>query len=201
MAPPETAPARVFKVPNAVFVVSLVPVAFLAMSLSLSLAVKVFYGYGLDDGLGALLRVLLPLSVPGAAMGLLKLVGRLEPVDSLPNPRDPGPPPPSTLALPDADAESLPMRPERLPVPAKRMALDGVLAWGGAAATAAAVLLAAVQQDSFDSVFGLKLGGVWWHGGYWNRWWFVFFALLLPGLGALAAGLLGFTRRLNRRVD
>ncbi|MBI2361823.1 MAG: hypothetical protein HYV15_00350 [Elusimicrobia bacterium] len=168
---PEPAPVRVLRVPSLVYYVSLVPLALFAMALSMSLAVKVFYGYGFEEGAGGLLGAIVPFSLPGGVMGLMHLLGRLEPVDSLPAPQ---------------------------PAPAKRLALDGLLTWGGAATTALAFFVAFVQQDSFDAVLGVKLGGVWWQGAYWNRWWFVFYGLLFCGLGSLAAGLLGFTRRLNR---
>ncbi|MBI5595527.1 MAG: hypothetical protein HY928_05490 [Elusimicrobia bacterium] len=198
---PEPAPVRVLKVPSAVYYLSLAPLAFFAMGLFLALAVKFFYGYGFEDGMGSVLRVIAPPALPGGAMGLLHLLGRLEPVDSLPMPQDPGPPVPGRLALPEAGSAPAPMRPERLPARPKRLALDGLLTWGGAATTALAFLVAFVQQDSFDAVLGVKLGGVWWHGAYWNRWWFVFYGLLFSGLGLMAAGLLGFTRRLNRREE
>ena len=209
MAAPK-GPRRALRVPDKLFLVSLVPLGFLAVYLSISLGVKVFYGYGLFDSFGDLLRVLLPVSAPGAALGLLYLLGRLDPVDRLPSPRavrEASPPSAGLLAIPEDSSEPAPLRPEKLLVPAgpripaKRFGADGRLTWGGAAMAALAILLAVVEQDSFDSVFGIKLGGLWWRGEYWNRWWFVFYGLLGCGLASMGAGLLAFMVRINRGGD
>lgn len=190
-----------FRVPSALMTLLNVPFFVALMFGALDLSLRVYSGYGLF-GEGAWVWPAL-VSAPAATVDLLYLLGRLEWVDSLPNPGRRDPPPPPVLALP-GEASSAGLRPLDVApanAPVGRRSVDGVLFAGGLAALGLALALALVQQDSFDSVLGLKLGGIPFRGTYWNRWWFVFYGFAASGASMLAASAGLFIRRLNRRDE
>ena len=191
--------ARPIRCPSVVFYLFGTPLFFFVFVGAIFACVAVFYGYGVDATLGLMWRMALFWS-PSLLLTALYIFGRLELVDALPDPKAPAQPKPARLALPDAAEGPLrPMGAEALP--SRRWSSEAVSAYSGCGALAAALLISLIQQDSFDSVLGIKLGGVRFHGTYWNRWWFVFYGLCYGGLFSLGAGFLLFARRLNRRDD
>lgn len=190
-----------FRVPSALMTLLNIPFFIALMFAALDLSLRIYSDYGLF-GEGAWVWPAL-VSAPAAAADLLYLFGRLEWVHSLPDPGRRDPPPPAVLALPGEAAEGG-LRPVDVPDPSAplgRRSVDGVLSAGGLATLGVALALALVQQDSFDSVLGLKLGGIPFRGTYWNRWWFVFYGLAASGASMLAASAGLFIRRLNRKGD
>lgn len=191
--------ARALRLPSAVVGAFQVPLAISLMTAGLDLAIRLFYGYGMFDGPAAW-KTLALVSSPALVLDSLYLFGRLELVKALPNPMRLDAPPPPVLALPGEGERA--MRPvDPAPkLPTGRRPADGVLFAFGVASLAVALALALLQTESFDAVLGLKLGGVQFHGTYWNRWWFVFYGFLGAGLAMLTTSLGLFIRRLNARA-
>lgn len=190
-----------FRVPSALMTLLNIPFFVSLLFVVLDLSIRIHSGYGLfEDGTWVWPALV---SAPAAAADLLYLFGRLEWVHSLPDPGRRDPPPPPVLALPGGAAEGG-LRPVDVRAPSAplgRRSVDGVLFAGALASLAIALGLALVQQESFDSVLGLKLGGIPFRGTYWNRWWFVFYGFVASGASMLAASAGLFIRRLNRKGD
>ena len=189
--------ARAFRIPQVAFMLLQPPVAVGVMFVVIYGGLRIRYGTEVP---GDLVNLFLACAAPGLGADVLYLLGRLELVSDMPNALTRDAPPPPTLALPGNAGPLRPVDP-RPALPVGRRRADGILFWTGAGILGAAISMALVQTDSFDAVLGIKLGGVWFHGTYWNRWWFVFYALSGCGASSLVMGFLMFVRRLNRRSE
>ncbi|MBI3299674.1 MAG: hypothetical protein HYZ75_16025 [Elusimicrobia bacterium] len=189
------------KVPEALFWVLSIPVAFVAIGVVLYVGICLSYGYELEAGFpGAWFWLTFS---PGILLSALYAGGRLQLVSSMPSLSATEPPPPATLALPGAAEPAVPVRSQSAPLaePRKRRAPEGILFWTGVAWLGLAWALAVLQTESFDAVLGIKLGGIRFQGTYWNRWWFVFYGFTAAGVAQVVVAMLLFVRRLNRRDD
>lgn len=188
-----------WRVPNALALLLNLPVLVALVFFVIHFGVRLSGGGDLIEGSGWAWFGLA--AAPGAVLDLLAVSGRLSWVDALPDPVSLEAPPPPSLALPGSAGGAMrPAAPAPKAVPGRR-SVDGLLFAAGLAAVAAAVTLMLVEQQSFDSVLGIKLGGVWLAGTYWNRWWFVFYGLLAAGGALVSASMALFIRRLNRRQE
>lgn len=190
-----------FRVPSGLMTLLNVPFFIALFFGAMDLSLRWYSGYGLF-GEGAWVWPALA-SAPAAAVDLLYLLGRLEWVDALPDPAHRDAPAPPVLALPGAAAGRA-LRPAAVALPGPlvgRRSWDGMLFVGGLVSAAAALALMLIQQQSFDSVLGIKLGGIPFRGTYWNRWWFVFYGFVGSAGSLLTASLALFIRRLNRREE
>lgn len=188
---------RALRVPTAPFLLLQLPLSTFVIFGGIDLAIRALYGSAFFESVP---WFWLAASAPALALNAGRLLGRVELVEALPDPRTKDVPRP-VLELPGGrggalrSAEVVP----RLPV--GKRARDGVLFSTGVALLCAAGFLAVVQDSSFDSVLGLKLGGVWYRGTYWNRWWFVFYGFCAAGAASTLTGLTLFLARLNRREE
>lgn len=191
---------RPWKFPLALFAVLTLPLKGFGILCFIELGVRLYAGSSLfsSDGISQMVVFIAVCAVPGGVLVGLKLAGRLELLDALPDPRDKADLPPSRLAIASAGDSSV--RPEVVPpeaAPAGRSP-EGLLFVFGLAMLGGAAALVVFETESFDAVFGVKLGGVWWRGEYWNLWWFVFYAVAAVGAAATTAAFSLFVRRINR---
>lgn len=195
--------ARPFKVPSALYAVLQLPVFACGVLVFIEVGVRLYSGASLvfDEDLGSFFLFVAASALPGAVTGLLRFAGRIETVDALPDPGEREEAAPALLSITTPGAGGL--RPAALPrptgiLPRRR---DGVLFVAGLVCLGLAAVMMVFQTDSFDALGGIKLGGVWFRGAYWNRWWFVFYGFAAAGVAALVSSMAMFIRRSNREGE